>query len=166
MDDVTESLEGEATRAKDALLKKKRELEKQLEEVRDEFRKTSGKFLCEHYAPLFAEHPEVKGFRWTQYTPYFNDGDVCEFSSNHGYGSILLVRPDGAPDDESDFDPFEYADWFNYDSPEYHRLNPINKKFRGHFPDLSDDDMEALFGDHVEVTIYPDRVEVEEYDHE
>lgn len=166
MSDATEKLEGEATRAKDALLKKKRELEKQLEEVRDEFRKTSGKFLVEHYAPLFAEYPEVKGFRWTQYTPYFNDGDACEFSSNQEYGNILLVIPDGDPDDESDFETFEAADWIKYDSPEYRRIDPINKRFAEHFPDLSDDDMEALFGDHVQVTIYPDRVDVEEYDHE
>lgn len=28
------------------------------------------------------DDPEVVDFGWTQYTPYFNDGDVCEFGAN------------------------------------------------------------------------------------
>lgn len=28
---------------------------------------------------LFARHPEMESFAWSQYTPYWNDGDVCEF---------------------------------------------------------------------------------------
>jgi hypothetical protein len=30
-------------------------------------------------AELFEEFPELESFSWTQYTPYFNDGDTCEF---------------------------------------------------------------------------------------
>ena len=33
-------------------------------------------------APLFEKYPGVKNVRWTQYTPYFADGDPCEFSSS------------------------------------------------------------------------------------
>lgn len=28
---------------------------------------------------LFIKYPELNSFSWTQYTPYFNDGEPCEF---------------------------------------------------------------------------------------
>lgn len=28
---------------------------------------------------IFAAHVEIKAVAWDQYTPYFNDGDACEF---------------------------------------------------------------------------------------
>lgn len=31
---------------------------------------------------LFTTIPEIKTIYWTQYTPYFMDGDTCEFSMN------------------------------------------------------------------------------------
>lgn len=34
---------------------------------------------------LFAKWPKLENFSWTQYTPYFNDGEPCEFSINSDY---------------------------------------------------------------------------------
>ena len=116
---------------------------------------TGGKFLIEHYSRLFLENPEVQGFTWTQYTPYFNDGDSCEFSSNHDYGSILIEDADGDLVDQDSFSDTQYT-----------KYKGINEKFVEAFPELSDDDMEALFGNHVKVTVYPDKVDVEEYEHD
>ena len=31
------------------------------------------------FKELFDKHPEVKSMQWAQYTPYFNDGEPCEF---------------------------------------------------------------------------------------
>ena len=31
---------------------------------------------------LFDKHPLLESFSWTQYTPYFNDGDTCSFGVN------------------------------------------------------------------------------------
>lgn len=39
--------------------------------LQDEFKISLSEF--------FDNYPEVKGFFWTQYTPYFADGDPCEF---------------------------------------------------------------------------------------
>ena len=42
-------------------------------------------------------HDDVESVRWRQYTPYFNDGDVCEFSIYAGedYGFVeLKSHPD------------------------------------------------------------------------
>lgn len=32
------------------------------------------------FSDTFENYPEISHFRWEQYTPYFNDGDSCEFS--------------------------------------------------------------------------------------
>lgn len=48
--------------------------------------------LTAHIAKVFVELPEIAGMRWSQYTPYFNDGDQCVFRLH--YDLELLV--DGA----------------------------------------------------------------------
>lgn len=40
---------------------------------------------------LFEKIPLIKSFSWTQYTPYFNDGDTCEFSANTDYPRIVYT---------------------------------------------------------------------------
>ena len=37
---------------------------------------------------LFDTYPELNSFGWRQYTPYFNDGESCEFRSMHDYPTI------------------------------------------------------------------------------
>ena len=55
---------------------------------------------------LFVEYPDLKSISWSQYTPYFNDGDPCYFSSNHRYAAIKFVSADG-PDDDDDDDDYQ-----------------------------------------------------------
>ena len=51
--------------------------------------------LIEQATKIFLDAcPEVTGIHWTQYTPYFNDGESCEFSVNEFCFHIL--------DDEDD----------------------------------------------------------------
>lgn len=45
--------------------------------------------------------PEVEAVRWEQYTPYFNDGDVCTFSANDV--SIKFTGKDTGGDREDGF---------------------------------------------------------------
>ena len=47
------------------------------------------------------EFPEVEAVRWTQYSPYFNDGDVCEFGVNDPH--IKFVGQDEGGDYEDGF---------------------------------------------------------------
>jgi hypothetical protein len=36
-------------------------------------------------ADIFKRNNKFKSFSWTQYTPYWNDGDTCEFSAHTDY---------------------------------------------------------------------------------
>lgn len=68
--------------------------------VRADFVKQLEPQFAEVFASFFAENPNVGGVQWTQYTPYFNDGDECVFSVNDMY--LFPVGMD--PDDLSGYD--------------------------------------------------------------
>lgn len=72
---------------------------------------------AEEFAPLMQavlDDPGVEYFGWIQYTPFFNDGDVCEFSA-HG---LWVVSPDqfDVLSEETD-DPEDV--WDDFDSEEF-----------------------------------------------
>jgi hypothetical protein len=102
---------------------------------------------------LFDSHPELVAVRWNQYTPYFNDGNTCEF----GVGG-LAYKTTSTPEDAGDLeDGFDYA-WGN-ESPLLVSLGEFRKGF-------IDEVLLAAFGDHVEITATRDGIEVEEYSHD
>jgi len=127
----------------DELLVEKNLLAEKVKAMRVEMANKGKVFFTEHFSPLFDLHSDVHYFRWTQYTPYFNDGDECVFRSHHRDGECYTSN-----EEELDYE------------------HPAHKEFRKHFPELDDDDMEAIFGDHVEVRIYKDHVEVDKCDHD
>ena len=50
--------------------------------------------------PMFAEafaktDPRIQAISWTQYTPYFNDGDSCTFSAHTSYPSYIGIGENG-----------------------------------------------------------------------
>lgn len=51
---------------------------------------------------LFSKHKALKIIQWTQYTPYFNDGDVCNFGINEI--SYSVEYPEGIDGSTTDFD--------------------------------------------------------------
>lgn len=117
---------------------------------------------------VFAQNPELKGFRWTQYTPYFNDGDSCEFNVhdfeiNHPGDEYNKDR-----ENEEDEDS-EYHDWVSwYDAPEGYTstLRKAYDSVREFFRQFDESDLEEMFGDHVRVKVTPEGVDVDEYSHD
>lgn len=122
----------------------------------------------------------VGGFGWSQYTPYFNDGDPCEFDVNE----VVLWAPST--------DPYEVDMWVgdeafsNYGSdskavetiwsgrgsscvpnPNYDPYYAEAKNYvQGFMAGWSQDTLKQLFGDHVQVRVTPSGVDVDKYEHE
>lgn len=109
--------------------------------------------LIEGANTLFDTHPKLKAFRWTQYTPHFNDGEECVFGVNDP--ACLF---DGATQDD-DEDGFE--DW-TQDASKSKVLKACAKLVNS-FDD--DSVLKAVFGDHCQVTATRGQFEVEEYEH-
>lgn len=61
------------------------------------------------FAEIFAQAPNLKSFGWTQYTPYFNDGDSCEFGTNFSYPYINGANEDYDEEGEISINPIDYA---------------------------------------------------------
>lgn len=55
------------------------------------------------FSDIFTTAPKLKSVSWTQYTPYFNDGDTCEFSA-HVSDLDINGRSEYDDDDEDDID--------------------------------------------------------------
>lgn len=128
------------------------------------------------------DHPDFAAVRWTQYTPYFNDGDPCTFSACKP-GFLLNSDEEGT----DGFDRYEnsvgrhpslgeYPHVWDEDARKYVRQpyeGPDESRYlifeafsdaieSGHFENVLID----AFGDHAEVTITPDRIDVDHYSHD
>ncbi|MBX9392229.1 hypothetical protein K4749_01110 [Streptomyces sp. TRM72054] len=124
------------------------------------------------------DDPTIVEFGWRQYTPYFNDGDPCEFSA-HG----LWVRT--TDDEDADEDELEMwghrslgkvsghrdqatGEWVTdpYQGPDearYLRCKELEKAVEGGAFEVV---LLKAFGDHAEVTVRRDGIEVEFYSHD
>jgi hypothetical protein len=136
---------------------------------------------------VFDDMPEVAGIGWTQYTPYFMDGEPCEFSVNDFWPiwSKEVWRKHRKPRDGEDFvledEGNEYYDelYEEYASTRGWHLDDANseldipdvfeKKFHSAislFGQIPDDVYNDMFGDHVAVTATRDKIETEEWGHD
>lgn len=66
----------------DTLLKNFDELNEFIAKAREEMKNKSTGLIEEAARRLFEAAPEIGQVHWTQYTPYFNDGEACEFGVN------------------------------------------------------------------------------------
>jgi hypothetical protein len=117
-----------------------REVEKMKEALKSKF---EGE-LQGIFTSVFEKYPNISSLKWTQFTPYWNDGEPCEFS----VAGIVIVDQDENETDEYDEDYI----------PEVKKISNLFER--------STEIMLMAFGDHVEITVDRDGVTVEEYEHE
>lgn len=155
-----------------------------------EIKETGKKLFAEAVETLFTEYPKLVAFSWTQYTPYFNDGDSCEFGANTDNPRIQYG--DDEELDEYYFRNTEYIadgkeqvkDWSGrmVTRPKYksikveHTEEDLAKKAAhnaiSEFLNLfGSDDFRAMFGDHTQVIVSKTLgniidITTESYDHE
>ena len=133
------------------------EIVKRIQELREQVSTEGEKLLREHFSVVFDKYPQVIGLTWVGYTPFWNDGEQCQYSSCHEYSDIVFMV---------DGKELSWNESSEEDCKTAGVTEKIQEEFQKHFPDLDDDDMLAIFGDHAKITLYRDRVEVEEYEHE
>jgi hypothetical protein len=142
----------------------------------------------EDLAPLLQallNDPTITEFGWTQYTPYFNDGDVCEFS----VGEVWVRTTEEVDNEKREYDDYDLSLWnhpslghgvYDYvgegwesqyvevgyegtDEKRYRRVNALNEAITsGQYESA----LLNAFGDHALVTVRKDGIEVEFYEHD
>lgn len=133
---------------------------------------TAGKeILKKAFAAIFEKYPDVRAITWTQYTPYFNDGDACVFS----VGDMWILDEAGYKSWQDDGGGYaeEYAcTRWNYNREDYE--SPLSNEQVDEIEDflsrlrstVGDDVFEKMFGDHAEITAEREGFKVEEYRHD
>lgn len=114
---------------------------------------------------LFDNFP-IESVSWHQYTPFFNDGDTCEFSVYNDYPDITLIG--GEVIEDCDISEV------NERSARKKKLTDEERSLQAahEFLHLFDEDeYETLFGDHARITLAREddgsvRVEEEEFEHD
>lgn len=74
-----------------AALQKFTDLRQKIADAKKQMEDTAKSLFNEIIGEFFAENPEIVSIRWEQYTPYYCDGDVCTFRSNHDYPTISIM---------------------------------------------------------------------------
>lgn len=131
---------------------KLKDLKKQyLDAAQDEFKKASNE--------LFEKYNRLKSFGWRQYTPYFNDGDVCEFSART-YSPSINGRDEYNDEDD------DLINGENLYKAKDEEAKDIIKNIKDFLKMFDEDAYQSMFDDHVEITVTKDKVEVEHYEHD
>lgn len=134
---------------------------------------------------LFDLCPELTVVKWTQYTPYFNDGDECTFRVNSAtfsnapdpenvstygeYEGEHYVYEEGEDPEEDQVRVWLYGEDC-YGDCDHDMPREYAKPFKAFERMLQDDSFEgvlkAMFGNHVKVSITRNGIDVSEYDHD
>lgn len=162
------------------LIEEQRKLnEKFQKDAQDIFRKTLRAF--------FEKNPGINALVWTQYTPYFNDGDTCEFSVNDvsftnatsedDLNQINYDEYDGENEDiwvaSNLSHVFDNANknWYKETVEKIKAGPPIDLQSCDFISEMipsadMEDVLEAMFGDHVKVIATREGFDVQEHEHD
>lgn len=131
-------------------------MQKRMDELKAQMKAEAEKIFQPEALKLFEKWPELQSFSWTQYTPYFNDGDTCEFGANTDWPTVILA---GATEEDIE-DAYEGV------VGESENAEEIEKDVKEFLAQINDELYQDMFGDHVEITVTAGGIEVEEYDHD
>lgn len=117
------------------------DLKKQVDAVKEQMSSVGEKFFAEKFKKIFSKYSNLEEVVWTAYTPYFNDGEPCTFSSNHEYAEVT----------------------FSEDRKENEKAEKEIEKFLSQF---DDELMLALFGDEITIAIDKEGITIKECRHD
>ena len=153
-----------------------KEKQAEIKKLQNELQKRTADIFLSSFKVLFEENPKLKSFGWTQYTPYFNDGDTCTFSANTDY---LYIN--GEHEDDADWsqekkviswgtynrDKRVYEGRIEQDNPNYiPELANASAKVKKFLSVFDDEFYKRQFGDHVKITISENGITTDDYEHD
>ncbi len=136
-----------------------KDIQKQFKELQEKMKKDGETAFKKAAKEMLDKFPRVEAFKWSQYTPSWNDGSPCTFSINEESFAIKLVLPEGKTEwtDEDGCD--EDGRWdFDLEDEEEKALNEL-ASLGG-----PEEFIEILFGTNVTVTVTRDEISVDHYD--
>ena len=153
------------------------EFESQLSVLQKKYQAIIKDKLQDILKSFFDIDPECKAIVWTQYTPYFNDGEECIFGINEPNFYSFNYSQD--EDDEDDYGAYDGdllaamrsdGDIYDYSIRNRRPATPVEIT-RGKLSSIIQaggvrDILKLTFGDHAKITVTRDGITCEEYDHD
>ena len=152
-----------------------KDMQKELQAVKAEFSKRATVEFTKAIQQIFLEYPQLETIAWTQYSPYFNDGEECTFgvhSSTFSNASPYEFNLWGEWDDEEQAQEKQYwaigENWYNDEEANATAgLVAVHSEFdrilqSSEFEDI----LHEMFGNHVKVICTKTGIDTEEYDHD
>lgn len=144
----------------------------EMQALRETYQKRGQEIFKLAFKEFFDANPEVHVVGWRQYTPYFNDGDTCEFncyaeyafvSNAKDYENIRWGEYNG--DDENVWvEDADYGDTNEELIPKSVSAN--SAALRKLLAKIDEDVFLDMFGDHVQVFATREGFDVQDYDHD
>lgn len=157
--------------------KKMSKVNEEMSRLRKSFAESGKELLVGSMKGFFQKYPAVESVFWRQYTPYFNDGEPCEFQVHEqslrlrgtNEEQLAFIKTHGEL--YSDYTDSQLLDYFGSENLYGSELSAFKYYIRKDLEDLLElkqdkDTMEALFGDHVEVILNREGVTVKECSHD
>ncbi len=145
------------------------ELNAKMEALKTEFKNSGKEAIEESIKEIFESHPELEAITWTQYAPYFNDGEPCTFSVNDVYYKLVSKKDESSEEntDEEDEDDDEYESWDDVPYNEKTRT-PLEKKLHAFEKQLQSlqELAEVVYGPDCRVVVNRNETIIEEYSHD
>jgi hypothetical protein len=114
---------------------------------------------------VFDKHEGLESFGWTQYTPYFNDGDECTFSAHTDYLYINGVNEDDM-DDISE-KTYDYTSGKRLPNEKYNSAKAaMISEIKSILNTVDEEFLKETYNDHVKVTITREGSSVTNYRHD
>lgn len=107
-------------------------------------------------------HPQI-ALTWVQYTPYFNDGEPCEFSVGDIWVVPATCEERGYGAEEEAFNGYAKED---IEDPQLAESVKFGTELASALSRLPDDIFLNAFDDHTTIFLTGEGAEVEEYSHD
>lgn len=143
---------------------------KEFKKVKKEFMKNSQQVIANEFKEFFEKYPEIDAVRWNQYTPHFNDGDVCEFARYDFHVKVVTKKAKaGEVGDEELISGTKTDDDGYYQSWDVDAKTPLGKalnELEETFDHNTYDVFNSAFGDGYQIVATRKGFKVEDYDHD
>jgi hypothetical protein len=118
----------------------------EMKQIIENSRKMGQAALTKGFNDIFNLHPEIKAIAWCQYTPYFNDGEACEFGIHDIYYTTEAIVPDDVEYYDLDGE-WKYAPYGKPKDtvPDYEKT--LHKLSKFMHSDAMENVMRSVFGD-------------------
>ena len=146
------------------------ELTAQITTIKKQVEKLVSEKLHLKFLELFDKYPNLVSFSWTQYAPYFNDGEACTFGVNADDIPAEFTEDSG---DIIDFYDRDSGEKYNYTTKSYAKTGDADINYDAHkyvsefvsevVYSIPSDILENTYGSDNRITVTRSGIESDDY---